>query len=236
VTGTWGIPRYAVVPTHNRLPELTTLVRGLVGQCDGILVVDNASTPPLNQNDLYQATANLRDWANFRIIHDPEQPPNLSRLWNVGLDAVAKACATVGVDRWDVAIFNDDAVVPAGWWTVVSDALRSHESAVVACTPAYGPIGAPVLKTQPDGDVGSRMTPWAWVAKGELGQRSDESMRWWWFDTAWDWSARAAGGMLIVPGPTVVNSKANSSTVGVLAEQAGRDRRRFAEIYGGNPW
>lgn len=217
------IPRVAVVPTHSRPAELLRLLGSLASQCDVVFVIDNASTPPVVSYD-----------ENVRIIRDEEQPPNLSRLWNVGLERAANMW--LDVSMYDVGVFNDDANVPAGWWDTVSDALRAHPTAAVACTPAYAPIHEPILKTRPDGDLYARMTPWAFVTRGELGMRSDERMRWWWFDTDWDFRARQSGGVLTVPGPIVTNTGANSSTVGPLAEQAGRDRRTFAEIWGSNPW
>lgn len=233
------IPRLAIIPTHDRPVELARLLDAITPQCNFVLVVDNASTPPVHQSypgaigpDTVMGIAAT----NLHIIRDEEQPPNLSRLWNVGLDRAAAHAEWFGFDVYDVAIFNDDAVVPPGWWDLVSGALRDHPTAAVACTPAHGAIPAPVLNTTPGGDLSARMTPWAFVARGELGMRSDERMRWWWFDTDWDYRARQGGGVLIVPGPVVINTGANSSTVGALAEQAGRDRRTFREIWGSNPW
>jgi hypothetical protein len=71
------------------------------------------------------------------------------------------------------------------------------------------------------------MTPHAFVIRGEVGLRADESMRWWYFDTDLDQQARLAGGVLSVPGPRVANSLANSTTVGPLAEQAQKDQHTF---------
>lgn len=242
------IPRLAVVPTHNRPAELARLLEAISPQCDAVFVVDNASTPPVPECWRGGPVPMLRGRRDpetgmfFRphitVIRDEEQPPNLSRLWNVGLDAAQKLAWADAVEPepYDVAIFNDDADVPPGWWDIVSGALRAHPTAAVACTPAYAPIPAPVLKTRPDNDLHSRMTPWAFVTRGEAGMRSDERMRWWWFDTDWDFRARQAGGVLTVPGPIVTNTGANSSTVGALAEQAGRDRETFREIWGHNPW
>ena len=237
------IPRVAVVPTHDRPVELARLLDALAPQCHAVVVIDNASTPPVDLPERWPAQGMEDDAApgthlrmRVLIIRDEEQPPNLYRLWNVGLTVAHEYVRGGDYTGHDVAIFNDDAVVPPGWWDVVSGALRAHPTAAVACTPAYAPIPAPVLKTAPDGDLFGRMTPWAFVARGELGQRADERFGWWFGDTSWDWQARKLGGVLTVPGPIVANTGANSSTVGALAEQAGRDRQTFIEVYGSVPW
>jgi hypothetical protein len=80
------------------------------------------------------------------------------------------------------------------------------------------------------------MCPWAFVVRGELGLRADEKMRWWWGDTDFEWQAIQAGGVLMLPGYTALNTLANSTTHGVLAEQAGRDGETFALKWGGRPW
>ena len=228
------IPRIAIVPTHNRPVELARLLDSLATQCHAVFVVDNASDPPVTLPEWHPN----REVLGMRqiVIRDEEQPPNLSRLWNVGLDAAAEYTRGGDYVGHDVGVFNDDADVPPGWWDIVSAGLRGHPTAAVCCTPAYAPIAGPLLKTKPDGDLWGRMTPWAFVTRGEVGLRADERMRWWWFDSDWDFRARAAGGVLTVPGPTVANTGANSSTVGVLAEQAGRDRATFVEIHGSAPW
>lgn len=237
------IPRLAVVPTHNRPAELARLLDALAPQCHKIFVIDNASDPPVDLPERWRAQGREEidgpgTYMRMRVevIRDEEQPPNLSRLWNVGLDAAHDYVRGGDYVGHDVGVFNDDADVPPGWWDIVSAGLRGHPTAAVACTPVYEQIRAPVLKTRPDGDLYGRMTPWAFVARGELGQRADERMKWWFSDTDWDFRARQAGGVLTVPGPIVVNTGANSSTFGALAEQAGRDRRTFIEIHGSAPW
>lgn len=228
------IPRVAIVPTHNRPAELARLLDSLSTQCHVVVIIDNASTPPVDLPDWHPN----RDVLGMRqlVVRDEEQPPNLYRLWNVGLHVAAEYVRGGDTDAYDVAIFNDDTDVPPGWWDAVSGPLRAHPTAVVGCTGAYDPVPRPQLRDAPDRDLMGRMTPWAWIAKGEVGQRADERFRWWWGDTDWDWRARALGGVLTVPGPVARNTLANSSTVGALAEQAGRDRETFIELHGSAPW
>jgi hypothetical protein len=212
--------RFAVVPTHNRPDRLLSLVTSLNTQADTIIVLDNASDPPVDHAAL-QAAA---DKTSVSVLSDPEQPPNLSRFWNVLFDWCAEA--STDLERWDVAVFNDDAQVPAGWYDTVSTALRGHETAVVAHTGTVALHREDVVTTV-DYERHRRMCPWAFVVKGEAGLRSDESMRWWYFDDDFNRRAALAGGVLAVPGPLVVNSLAVQSTTGVLAEQAERDRVTF---------
>jgi hypothetical protein len=215
--------RYAIIPTRNRPTELAALVTELHAQNVHPVIVDNGSDPPASPP------------AACTVIVDYEQPPNLARLWNVGLDHVAALAAEAGQTVWDVAVLNDDAEVSSGWFTACATAMRAGP-AVVACSGPHGPVSAPILKTAPDRDVMTRMCPHAFVTRGEAGLRADESMRWWFFDTDLDHRARLSGGVLIIPGYPTVNRCANSSTVGVLAEQAGRDRETFAAKHGAAPW
>jgi hypothetical protein len=213
------IPRYAIVPTHDRPKWLLPLVASLGPSCDAVVVVDNASDPPVDEAAL-NATG-----ARVHVIRDEEQPPHLSRFWNVAFDRCAALAAAAGV--WDVAVLNDDVLIPAGWLEIVADGLREHPTAAVAHTGTGRRIRAPELRLVLDNELDTRMCPHAFVVRGEIGLRADESMRWWYFDSDFDWSARLAGGVLTVPGPVVTNALANFTTVGVLREQADLDCKTF---------
>lgn len=225
--------RYAIIPTRSRPTELAALVTELHRQGATVVVVDNGSDPPASPPVDYDTGTSLPNAPT--VIVDYEQPPNLSRLWNVALDEVERQARSRGLAEWDVGVFNDDAEIPAGWFDACATALRSGP-AVVACSGPHGPLSKPVLKTAPDGDLWTRMCPHAFVTRGEVGLRADESMRWWWFDSDLDRRARLSGGVQLIAGYPTQNTCANSSTVGVLAEQASRDRARFAEIWGECPW
>lgn len=214
----WTVPRYAVIPTHNRPQLLTALVASLGPQCDRIVVLDNASEPPVDEEKL-QAAAGI----SVTVLRDEEQPPHLSRFWNVMLDDVAEKARRAGHEVYDVAVFNDDAIVPAGWYDGCANGLREHDTAVAAHTTPT----TPALLTELHLDPSNRMTPHAFVVRGEVGLRADESMRWWYFDDDLSWQARLTGGVLSVSGPRVVNARANTTTVGPLAEQAEKDRAVF---------
>jgi hypothetical protein len=215
--------RFAVVATRDRPTELADVFGRLKADGVHVVVVDNGSTPPIASGD------------GYTVITDGEQPPNLSRLWNLGLERAAKLAAEHGQCQWDVGVVNDDAVLPDGWFDACVDAMRFY-GAAAACSDPHGRLTAPLAKTAPDADGFTRLCGWAFVLRGESGLRFDERFRWWFGDTDIDWRARAAGGMVIVPGYPVGNLRANSTTVGELAAQAGRDRATFAAKHGSVPW
>jgi hypothetical protein len=231
----WSVPRYAVIPTHNRPARLLALVVSLGSQCDRIVVLDNASTPPVDEKHLQSS---VPAHCTVTVIRDEEQPPNLARFWNVMFDRCADASRggegawfSAPGAHWDVAVLNDDSIVPAGWYNAVATALRDHETAVVAHT-GDRPVPALDLLTDFNFDRSRRMAPHAFVVRGEVGLRADESMRWWYFDDDFCRQAIGKGGVLAVPGPVVVNAHANSSTHGVLAQQAEKDRATFEAKWG----
>jgi hypothetical protein len=215
--------RYAVIATRDRPANLAAVVTALHAQSAHPIVVDNGSTPPAAPP------------ATCTVIVDGEQPPNLSRLWNLGLGEVAQQAADAGLSAWDVAVVNDDAVLPDGWFDACATAMR-ETGAAAACSDPHGRLTSRLVKTAPDRDVYTRMCGWAFLLRGELRQRFDETMRWWWADSSADFEARGKGGMVIVPGFPVGNLHANSTTVDELAAQAARDRIAFEARWGPAPW
>jgi hypothetical protein len=218
--------RFAVVVTHNRPAELELCLRAIVPQVDRVVVIDNASRPPAAIPD---------DLAAKTVLGvDLEQPPNLSRMWNVGLDGISRnVCRDVAA--WDVAVLNDDAIVPPGWMATVGGEVRRLGAAAgcsvgdrSAVTLLHGATAAP--------SVATRLTGWAFLLVGEAGLRADERLRWWAGDDDLSAKARLAGGVVHVPGLPVPNLHADQTTRGVLAEQAGRDMATFVDIWGRRPW
>jgi hypothetical protein len=169
----------------------------------------------------------------------PDQPPNLSRFWNTGLDWVETWVSTniPATPEWDVAILCDDVIVPEGWFETVASCMRAH-GATAASTHQWYPISAPIMKRNPDQDLTNRMCGWAFVLAGESGLRADEDLKWWFCDTDLDWQARTKGGMVVCPGPVAKNIHPNDWTARVpgLAEQSGQDGVTFARKHGGRPW
>lgn len=235
------IPRIAVVATHNRPAELARLLDAIAPQCDRIIVVDNASDPPVKPMTFWpeRIADDTPSVTRVHVIRDEEQPPNLSRLWNLGLDRARQLVDPLAGEPYDVAVLNDDAVPPPGWWDAVSGAMRLH-GADAACSDPFDRLPPGVtreLHADAPMSVSTRLAGWAMMLRGEWdGARFDERLRWWYADDLLSLRAREAGGLVHVGGYPVENTGANSSTVGVLAEQAGRDRATFIEITGRQPW
>jgi GT2 family glycosyltransferase len=221
------------VLTHNRPTELAWCVAALVDQVDHIIIVDNASQPAVVTGDV-TFLDRVRAWT---IICDEEQPPNLARLMNVGLERASELAKARDQGTYDVAIVCDDVFVPSGWFDAVATCVRAH-NVVAGSTHQVTPVTQPIVKTAPDSDIHNRMQGSAFVTRGEVGLRADERMHWWWQDTDLDWQARLTGGMVIAPGPVALNTRPNDFTYSVpgLAERAGVDQREFKEKWGWVPW
>lgn len=230
------LPRLAVVSTHNRPVELARLLDAIAPQCNTVYVIDNASDPPVHLPSIWKAGSQSM---TVHLFRDEEQPPNLSRLWNIGIDYIDAMMRAVGITAWDVAVFNDDAVPPPGWWDAVSGAMRAT-TAVAGCADQFGRYGAGEVQLHDDHApmaVTTRLAGWAMLLRGEwAGARFDERLRWWFADDLVSLRARQSGGLVHVGGFPVPNTGADTSTVGVLAEQAGRDRATFVGITGRQPW
>lgn len=230
-----GAPRrYAVIPTHNRHDMLRELVTEIAAQVDAVLIVDNASTPEVRAIDIIHEVGDGRPRGSVFVMRDERQPPNLSELWQRGLAWVARDA--FALDAWDVAILNDDVRMHVGWFEHVAGPMREH-GAAAACSM---PVRAPHMETS--GKRPRVLYGPAFVIRGELATKPgdplwpDERLEWWGGDTLMDIRAQQNGGTLIVPGPVIENVHANESTVGALAEQAGRDRETFKEIVGWYGW
>jgi hypothetical protein len=221
-----GSTRFALIPTRNRHSDLINAIQDISDQVDMIYVIDNGSDPPVHEHNLGV------DPMQVVVIRDSEQPPNLSRLWNLGLDQIAMTADR----KHKVAILNDDTRIPPGWFDTVSRAMDQTGAAAGCSSPWDGRLAQEILKTAPDADLANRMVGWAFILRGQSIIRANEHLRWWWGDTDMDWKARISGGMVIVPSHRVDNLYPNASTTGVLAEQAGRDRATFQQLWGWNPW
>jgi len=79
-----------------------------------------------------------------------------------------------------------------------------------------------------------RITGWCFMLRGELGQRVDESFRWWCGDNDFDWTARGRGGSVLVPGleRTHLHHNGYTGEHPDLGEQAARDQETFLAKWG----
>lgn len=211
----------ALILTHNRQDLVLDAVAAIRPQVDDVLVIDNASEPP----------AIVPEGVNLAFI--PDQPPNLSKLWNFGFDFFA---GLYGDEPWDAAVLCDDTVAPPGWFDAVTAAMR-ETGATVGCTNPWGHHHPPSVKRQPDRDIAGRMIGWAFVLDGTSGIRADEGMTFWYLDTDIDFQARQAGGFVMVGGYPVPNVHPGGYTAtGRYNKQIEQDREAFAAKWGYLPW
>lgn len=231
---------YAVIPTHNRPEELAALLDSIPADVY-VLVIDNASEPKT------QFSLPLRFLGRrIQVTRDEEQPPNLSRLWNIGLDWAnlleqeQQRMPHNMLQDYAVAILNDDVVLPPRLLHHLADELTYHD-VDIACPGTTG-LQCYVNKGDPFPGVGLRLTGWCFVVRGSSGLRADESLRWWCGDD--DLQAQAVengrGTVAIKLNPDMAaglrHKHPDQSTTGVLAEQTHKDMATFVAKWGQRPW
>lgn len=228
--------RVAVIPTRNRHDMVRDCVNSVLDQVDVVYIIDNGSVPPIDPEQWAPRKDGFPRVMSGVIKMDP---PNISQLWNVGLDLAQYSHLYSGGPGWgtfDVAVLNSDVIVPPGWMDALSSAMRST-TAVLAYPDQFGGQQQ-ILHTRAEPvDLRQRITGYAYMLRGETGLRLDESMAWWYSDDSLDWTAREAGGALLVPGIPVQHLDPNGSTNArvELQKQAGRDRETFIAKWGRAP-
>jgi GT2 family glycosyltransferase len=227
-----GLYRAAVIPARDRHDMLDDCINSVVDQVDRVIVIDNLSQPPIDPEPWHGKVA---------VVTAPLDPPNISTLWNIGLQLAANAAQAAsdghGYVEWDVAVLNSDVITPPGWVNALSTAMRST-TAVLAYPDQHGGQQQILHTEWGPIDLRQRITGYAYMLRGEMGLRLDESMAWWFSDDDLDWRARITGGALLVPGIPVEHRAPNISTNErpELVEQTGRDRETFARKWGRTPW
>lgn len=212
--------RFAVIPTNGR-PCYKLCLEAIDKQVNSIVMVEGGPDAQM-----------LSVEGHYSVIREPEL--NISKWWNLGLALCESKAKQMKVPKWDVAILNDDVIVPSGWMQAVSEGMRAV-GAAAGCSGAHGPHT--VLHQQP-GPVGlaTRMVGYAFVLAGEKGVRANEQLRWYFSDDHVDWMARRAGGMAMVPGHTVQHLHPNAQMSGELHATVPEDAARFAAYWGMRPW
>ncbi len=204
---------YAIILTHNRPTLLYQCVQSIIDQVDMVIIVDNASNPSVN---ILQS--------GIEVIRDPEQPPNIAKMWNQQINRIAEQNSLE--EMWNIALLCDDTIIPPYWYIKVSTAMRDV-GVSAASTHSYAPISSSYRLTSLTNGA-DRMCPWAFMIAGESRLRADESLHWWYCDTDLDWQARVNGGTLIVDGPIVPNERIGEYTQRPeLSLQAKEDERTF---------
>lgn len=214
--------RYAVIPTHDRPEQFATCLRAIFDQVDYVVVVSHRA----------DYAARYRGEA-IAVVEYREELPNISAMWNLGLQEAEWGSYA---EAHDVAVLNDDAVVPPGWFDAVLGGMRLGD-AIAGCVDPYERGELQRLVSTEPADITRRLSGFAFILEGSAGLRADEQFRWWWGDTDLDWRARHQGGVVLVPGVPVEHPPGGSTPpVGVLADIAAEDRERFIVKWGDAPW
>lgn len=219
-------PRFVIVPTNGRAC-LKDCLQAIAPQVDSTIVV---YTVPWKEGE-------VRPHPNFGVALRDVGTPNISRWWNQGLEICTQVMRMSEGDppgRYDVAIINDDVIVPEGWFDAVSDGLRMYDCAA-ACS--GGPNTSPIVHRAPGPvPLHTRLQGFAFILAGEKNLRANEEMRWYFSDDYIDWRARELGGMVMVPGREVQHLHPNEQMTGELHQFSAEDAAKFKEIWGVMPW
>lgn len=226
----WIYPRYAVIPTTGRAC-LYECLEAIQPQVDRVFLI---WAPQELGQEVKEPAADL-----VVEMFMPEEPRNISRWWNVGIDA-ARQLAREDEDarQWDVVVINDDAILGPEWVEYVSHHMRGMKVAAAST----GPVPLPVLHTRPGTTaLHQRMAGFAFMLAGELGVRADETLHWWCGDNDIDMQSRLKGGTIVLPerrhgSTTIKHLFPDQSTVGEQAVRTQVDMERFVAKWGFRPW
>lgn len=212
---------FAVIPTNGRACFKDCLL-AIEPQVDEVIVVESGCEP------------GKVAWVEHPWIQDPDL--NISKWWNRGLEMAELLAKGAGAPQWNVAILNDDTIVPTGWMSAVTAAMR-QESAAAACS---GGTAVPhqTIHREP-GPVGlmTRMKGFAFTLAGEKGIRANEQLRWYFSDDHVDWMARKLGGMVVIPGYNVEHLYPNGQVTPEMHQIIAEDGAAFTAYWGGmRPW
>lgn len=222
----WPIPRAAVIPTNGR-DCLEQCLDAILPQVDFAVIVETDKERLVPARNLV-----YKIW--------DYQGVNISRWWREGLSEVRRKMEHLGGvlpsqrKYWDVAILNDDAIVPDNWFSAVAYKMREMRAAAASSSDH---AQMPVLYTRP-GPVNlfERMNGYAFIVRGELGLMPNEKFTWYCSDDHMDWMARENGGTVVIPGYPVKHLYPNAQVTPEIQEQIAEDMRLFVEHWGMRPW
>jgi hypothetical protein len=225
--------RCAIIPTTGRAC-LRDAVAAIQPQVDRVALIYTTNTPENHVN------TGMWTW-------DTKEPRNISRWWNRGLQFVqddlinhkismqANGFEPRNTDEWDVAILNDDAIVPEGWFEAVSSAMRGY-GAAAACSVGGGVSTTFLTEPGPVPGWPNPLTGYAFMLAGEKGLRANEDLHWYFTDNYIDWESRKLGGTVVIPGFPVQHLYPNGQMDPDLQVRTGVDAQVFVDLYGMRPW
>lgn len=194
--------RYAVIPTRDRPEKYAKCLASIRPQVDVVVTVAHHSPPYVYNGET--------------VVPYEEEPPNISRMWNKGLDACERlAHEAEGEDaEWLVAILNDDIQVCTTWFDRIEEAMLRDETVL-----GSGPGPSPVMI------LGA-----AFVLRGGTIS-ADESWGWWGSDNAINEQAMQHwGGWSKVPKATTWHDREDLPE-GPLLTSARKDLERWLALH-----
>lgn len=216
--------RVGVIPSNGR-DCVVGAVESMLPQADRVVVVEAGA----------HETRIPRDYPErVTVLTDPAGDKHISRWWNIGIDWAAKVAAEEGADQWDVAVINDDVVLPETWYCYVADDMRAL-GCVAACS--GGRNTHPIIYRHAGPiDLLTRLQGFAFVLAGESGLRADEELKWWFGDDLLHMQAALAGGVVMFPECHVTHLFPNGWTTMEDQPQIAEDRMNFIRKMGFAPW
>jgi molybdopterin-guanine dinucleotide biosynthesis protein A len=216
---------FAVVPSNGR-PVLDECLAAIGDQVDTVILIGNN----------WQRDRGVGSSGAFVSNDYDDGDQNISRWWNRGLAKAERLARFRGASEWDVAVINDDAILPRGWVETLSSRMRATSAVCAYPDQAGGQLEVLHTVAEPV-PLSQRIAGYAFMLRGEAGLRADESLVWWYGDDSLDWEARENGGALLVPGIPVEHRAPDVQTNAspVLTAQAGRDRQTFINRWGKAP-
>jgi hypothetical protein len=214
--------RVAVIPTNGR-ECVEKSIAAISPQVHWITIVE--------AGNIYQR----REYTDEKVVVlQGGEEMNISHWWNVGIDWAARYAAAAEATEWDVAVINDDVIVPPTWMCYVADDMRALDCAA-ACS--GGRAQAPLIQ-RAAGPISlyDRIQGFAFVIRGESGLRAIEEFKWWFGDDDIGQRAASMGGMAMMPGCHVEHLYPGAQTTLDHQPQIGRDRDLFIATHGFAPW
>lgn len=213
--------QFGVIPTNGR-DCVDRAVEALRPQVDRLAIVEGGD--PVTKREYPENVDVLQGGAELNISH----------WWNTGIDWAADIAKEAGAEKWDVAVINDDVIVPPTWLCYITQDLRAL-GAVAGCT--GGRNHAPEIQRAARAiSLWQRIQGFAYVIAGETGLRIDEGMKWWFSDDDLGATAATMGGMVMMPGCHVTHLHPGGQTTVDHQPQIGRDRDYFIAKWGFVPW
>jgi hypothetical protein len=213
--------RYAIIPSNGR-GCLYECLDAIYPQVDEVIVVytgDDGLT--------------VRSQDTFYIMDEEDLPTivekNISAWWNVALKSISST--SPGGQPWRVAILNDDAIVSPNWFEAVETRME-ETGAAAACS---GPSTHLLVEPGPV-PLHLRMQGFAFMLRGELELRANESLYWYFSDDYIDWESRKLGGMAMTDQAHVRHLYPNGQVTPEIHVRIAHDAQAFKDLYGTMPW